>query len=142
MPFTSSARGKLTLNPRHVRVGDVMHHSIIGVPRGTPMSAVAQLMATQRIHAVTVGDVESGNAPWGIVSALDVVAAEADGDDLPAEEIAATEVVSISADERLDHAGRLMAEHQVSHLIVIDPASGKPIGVLSTLDILAALAGD
>ena len=33
-----------------------------------------------------------------------------------------------------------MAEHGVSHLIVVDQANGQPIGVLSSTDILAAYA--
>ena len=31
-----------------------------------------------------------------------------------------------------------MAEHGVSHLIALNPASGRPVGVLSTTDILSA----
>jgi CBS domain-containing protein len=33
-----------------------------------------------------------------------------------------------------------MAEHGVSHLVVRDPASGQPIGILSTLDVTALYA--
>jgi CBS domain-containing protein len=33
-----------------------------------------------------------------------------------------------------------MAEHGVSHLVVVDAASRQPIGVLSTLDIAAVYA--
>jgi CBS domain-containing protein len=35
-----------------------------------------------------------------------------------------------------------MSEHGVSHLVVLDNAGGRPIGVLSTLDIAAAYAGE
>jgi CBS domain-containing protein len=34
-----------------------------------------------------------------------------------------------------------MVEHEVSHLIVVEPRSARPVGVLSTLDIARALAG-
>jgi CBS domain-containing protein len=34
-----------------------------------------------------------------------------------------------------------MVEHDVSHLIVLEARSGRPIGVLSTLDVARALAG-
>jgi hypothetical protein len=34
-----------------------------------------------------------------------------------------------------------MVEHELSHLIVIERTSKRPIGVLSTLDIARALAG-
>jgi CBS domain-containing protein len=34
-----------------------------------------------------------------------------------------------------------MAESGVSHLAVVDPATRRPVGVLSTLDIARAMAG-
>jgi CBS domain-containing protein len=33
-----------------------------------------------------------------------------------------------------------MADHNVSHLVVVQPHSGQPVGVLSTLDIAGVLA--
>jgi CBS domain-containing protein len=48
--------------------------------------------------------------------------------------------VAVSADESLDRAAQLLSEHGVSHLIVVDAASGYPAGVLSTLHIAAAYA--
>lgn len=33
-----------------------------------------------------------------------------------------------------------MAEHQLTHLVVVQPESGHPVGVLSTLDIAGVLA--
>jgi CBS domain-containing protein len=33
-----------------------------------------------------------------------------------------------------------MVNHRVSHVVVIDPASQQPIGILSTLDVVRALA--
>jgi hypothetical protein len=34
-----------------------------------------------------------------------------------------------------------MTEHEVTHLVVVDAESDKPLGVLSTLDVAARLAG-
>jgi CBS domain-containing protein len=33
-----------------------------------------------------------------------------------------------------------MAQHGIAHLAVVEPASGRPIGVISTLDIARAIA--
>jgi CBS domain-containing protein len=33
-----------------------------------------------------------------------------------------------------------MTEHAVAHLLVVDDTSGKPVGVLSTLDMARVLA--
>ena len=35
----------------------------------------------------------------------------------------------------------LMTEHEVSHVIVVDPLTDRPVGVLSTLDVAAILTG-
>ncbi len=137
----AGATPKPKLDLRHVRVRDVMHRGIISVPPDTAMSAVAATMATHRVHAVAIVRPGDTDAPWKIVSALDVVAAARSSTDPRADQIAATEVLTISSGERLDHAVQLMAEHELWHLIVTDAASGRPVGVLSTLDIVAALGG-
>jgi CBS domain-containing protein len=124
----------------HVRVRDAMHQGIISVHGDAPLRAVARVMAEHHVHAVVVTDPGDRDYPWGIVSAVEVVAAAASGADPAAGEVAATEVLTISSDERLDHAAQLMSEHELSHLIVTDSANGHPSGVLSTLDIAAAYA--
>jgi CBS domain-containing protein len=48
--------------------------------------------------------------------------------------------VSVAADDSLERAAQLMAEHEVSHLVVIQPHSGPPVGVLSALDLAGVLA--
>ena len=37
-------------------------------------------------------------------------------------------------------AAQLMSEHEVSHLVVVQPHSGHPVGVLSALDLAGVLA--
>jgi CBS domain-containing protein len=121
----------------HVRVHEAMHHGIIGLPPDTPLRAVAKVMAERHVHAIAVVDGSNGDRPIGIVSALDVVGAAANSSEETAGDVAATEVLTVSSRERLDHAAQLMAEHELSHLIVTDSASGHPTGVLSTLDVAA-----
>ena len=53
---------------------------------------------------------------------------------------ATAEPLAVGADEPLARVARLMSEHHTSHVLVLSTASGRPAGVLSTLDI-AALAG-
>jgi len=93
------------------------------------------------VHAVAVTDTDNAGRPWGIVSALDIAAAATSGMGGTAGEAAATAVVTVSAADALEHAARVMVEHRVSHLIVIDPGSGHPAGIVSSLDIVAAYAG-
>jgi CBS domain-containing protein len=45
----------------------------------------------------------------------------------------------VRPDDTLMRAAQLMTEHAVTHLLVVDPAGGLPVGVLSTLDVARAL---
>lgn len=125
----------------HSRVQDVMHTGILTTDPSTPLRVVARLMAEQRVHAVAVADPDYARRPWAIVSALDVAAAAGLDADETAGEAAATEIVCVSTDDPLDAAARVMVEHGLSHVIVVDSAHGHPCGILSTLDVAAAYAG-
>jgi CBS domain-containing protein len=125
----------------HVRVHDAMHTGILTTDETTPLRVVARLMAEQRVHAIAVSDPEYTRRPWGIVTALDVATAAAGDIDETAGEAAATEIVTVSSNESLDRAAQLMVEHGLSHLVVVDPATGHPSGILSTLDVAAVYAG-
>jgi CBS domain-containing protein len=124
----------------HIRVGDCMHHGILTCDAEAPLEEVASIMARHRVHAVAITAGGNGN-PIAVVSALDMVAAIDLGTELSASQIAATEFRSVSADEPLARAAKLMTEYGISHLIVLDPASGHPTGILSTLDVIAVQAG-
>jgi CBS domain-containing protein len=41
----------------------------------------------------------------------------------------------VRPDQSLHEAVRIMREHDLTHLLVVDPSSGRPSGVLSTLDV-------
>jgi len=101
------------------------------------------MMATYRIHVVVVSalgaDHEESTA-WGIVSDLDLARFANNMAGQTAGSVASTELVRVAADESLERAAQLMAEHETSHLIVIQPQSGHPVGVLSTLDLAGVLA--
>lgn len=124
----------------HVRVHDVMHTGLLTTAPTTPLRVVARLMAEQHVHAVAVADPDHVRRPFGIVSVLDVAAAAAAGIEETAAQAASTEVVTVTSAEPVSRAARTMAEHGVSHLIVIDPSTGHPCGVISALDIAAAYA--
>jgi predicted transcriptional regulator len=100
-------------------------------------------MVEHRIHCVALLDTGGAGIPtWSIVSDLDVVGAAAAGsiEERTAGDIAASEALAISEDDVLDRAVQLMSEHQVGHLVVVGAATGRPVGVLSTLDVAGLLA--
>ncbi len=49
--------------------------------------------------------------------------------------------MTVSSDDTLTRAAQLMREYGTSHLVVVDPESATPLGVLSTLDLARVLAG-
>jgi CBS domain-containing protein len=125
----------------HVRVSDVMHTGILTTDPTAPLRVVARLMADQRVHAVAVADPAYARRPWGFVTTLGVAKAVAEESDGVAGEVAETDVLSVLADQSLGSAARLMADNGATHLIVIDPSTAHPIGILSTLDVAATYAG-
>lgn len=123
-------------------VEEVMHRGVIVCPRDASLASVAELMATRRIHCVVVADdPDDAGSLWGVVSDLDLVAAATVRalDDQTAGASAATLALTISPTETLRRAGQLMTEHAAAHLVVVDPVAQRPLGVVSTLDVVAAV---
>jgi len=116
-----------------------MTPGVIDCGSDTSLSEVAEIMATRRVHCVVVTGFGRREAPlWGIVSDLDLVAAACVRalDDQTAGGSAATPALVVGPDETLERAAQLMTEHAVTHLVVVD--AGRPVGVLSTLDVARA----
>jgi CBS domain-containing protein len=123
-------------------VVDAMRLGLITCPPDASLVDVARTMATYRVHYVVVEKPDSaGHRPWGVVSDIDLVRAASEGGlGRSAAEVARSDLVTVSADERLGRALALMAEHGVSHLVVLQGQSGRPVGVLSTLDVADVVA--
>jgi CBS domain-containing protein len=116
-----------------------MHSGILTCSGDAPLGEVAGIMAKHRVHAVAVTNGEPRRVV-AVASDLDVIGAVASAGEPTAIQIAATEPLTISANAPVDHAAQLMSEHGVAHLVVVDAASGTPVGVLSTLDLAALYA--
>lgn len=54
--------------------------------------------------------------------------------------VAEQPVVTVRSELSLREAGEVMITQHISHLVVIDPHTALPIGILSSLDIVRALA--
>jgi signal-transduction protein with cAMP-binding, CBS, and nucleotidyltransferase domain len=123
------------------RVGDAMHDGVLSCSADTPLSAVAELMAAHGVHCVVVAESDDVGV-WGVISDLDLVAASGvrDLDAQSAGGSAATPALAIRPDDTLQRAAQMMTEHAAAHLLVVDDGSGKPVGVLSTLDVARVLA--
>jgi CBS domain-containing protein len=122
-------------------VADAMHRGVVTCGAETPLSKVAQMMVGHRIHCVVVSSRdEQSPGIWGVVSDLDLVSAVAHEQDeeAAAGKVAATPAVTVGIREPLPRAAQLMAEHAVTHLVVV--SGEQPVGVISTLDLAQVLA--
>jgi crotonyl-CoA carboxylase/reductase len=126
----------------HIRAADAMHRGVLTCAPDVPLSEVARIMAEHRVHCVVVEEPGPEADSWTVVSDIDLVgAAAADRLDEPvAGRVAATWVPQIGGEESLMRAAQLMAERDVSHLVVVGAATGRPEGILSTLDLAAVLS--
>jgi CBS domain-containing protein len=103
-------------------------------------------MAKHRVHCVVaLGESPDGgsNRVWGMVGDLELtrIACTEGLQGRTAGGSATTELVTVTPTDSVHHAAELMTKHGVSHLIVVDPLTDRPVGVLSTFDVAAILAG-
>lgn len=141
---TETYKDRVPVARTATKVADAMSEGVIRCAPQTPLRKVAQLMTTHNIHAVYVFDYGSEDDEsaqiWGLVSDLDIVAAWPVVDRRTAGNSMVTPLVTVAADQPLEQAAQLMAEKNSTHLAVIDPATGRPVGVLSTLDVAGVIA--
>jgi CBS domain-containing protein len=122
------------------QVVDAMRMGVVSCSPDASVREAARMMATYRVHCLVVGE-PWAEAPIAVVSDLDLAAgAGGDADMRRVREVAGTEPLTVAGDEKLSRAAQMMAEHGVSHLIVVAAKTGHPVGVRSTLDVAEAIA--
>jgi CBS domain-containing protein len=50
--------------------------------------------------------------------------------------------VTVTSDRRLSEAAELVVLNGIAHLAVLDPATQRPVGVVSTLDVARSIAAE
>jgi CBS domain-containing protein len=142
---TDPSGSYLTPSFDHARVADAMRPRVLTCEPGTPLMAVAQRMASEHVHAIVVlteaaeADREIERLPWAVITDRDILRSAAVVADRTAGDVATGEVLSAHPDERLPDVAQRMLEHGTSHAVVVEPRTGRPVGVLSTLDIAGIL---
>lgn len=124
----------------HARVADAMRHGVLTCATDASLRAAARTMTLHHIHTVVVSGAEDG-ALAGIVSDGQLVDAllQAGAGERTLGEIA-QQALTLSSDRPLADALAAMRVAGVDHAIVLDAHSGRPIGMLSTLDALGLFA--
>ncbi len=130
-----------------LRVSDAMHVGVISCTPETTLRSVARMLATYRVHAVVVfarheGDLAHAGS-WAVVTdaGLAQAARTGDVDQVTAGAAATGPVCCVTPDELLVRAIETMVADRLSHVVVVDKAAGRPLGILSLLDVARALAG-
>jgi CBS domain-containing protein len=119
-------------------VGDCMRAGIFTCDPHTPLRELAVTMSSLRIHALALRT--APGQPLPLITDLEVMAGIALSDGLQAGDLVPATAATVSRMQTLREAAQRMVERGAAHLIVIDEASGHPVGVLSTTDILQAYA--
>ena len=121
-------------------IGDAMRPGVVSCRPEEGLASVAATMAGHGIHAMVLEPLTSRNPL--IVTDLEVIRAlltRPDG--TCAGEIARELAPTLPSDALLDQAVAKMAELYVAHVLVTDPASGAPCGVISSFDLVAVISG-
>jgi CBS domain-containing protein len=117
-----SIRDAMTSNPR-------------GVEAGTPVADAARLMKSEDVGSLPVLE---GDRLVGMVTDRDIVIrVVAEGNDVQTAtvgEIASRDLGTVDPQQGLDEALRLMAQHQVRRLPVVEE-DGRLVGILAQADI-------
>lgn len=116
-------------------VRDVYHRGVIFCKPDTPLQEVVGVLANTGIHAVMVAERE-GEPPEGIISHTEVIAHY--GEDmaaLTAGDVATTGVISVSEGATVEAAVKKILESNIHRLLVMGE-DGRPLGILSTTDIV------
>ena len=121
----TSIQEVMTANPRTVQPS-------------TPVAEAARLMSSEDIGALPIVE---GDRLTGMITDRDItIRAVAQGKDPQSTtvgEIASRDVVTIDPQQTLDEAARLMSQHQLRRLAVVEE-DGRLVGILAQADVAEA----
>ncbi len=117
-----------------MQISEVMHRDVKFANVNDSIKSVAELMKSEDIGSVPVID---GDKAVGFVTDRDIVInCVAAGHDLneSISDAMSKEVFCVKEDQSLEEATRLMAEKQISRMVVVDK-SERPVGIVSMQDL-------
>jgi CBS domain-containing protein len=116
------------------KVNDVMTPTVRSVTLSQPLTEAAKVMKEADVGSLPV--VDDDRRLIGILTDRDIVlravAERVDPQSVKAGDVASRDLVTVEPEEDLDEALRLMAEHQVRRLPVVE--DGRLVGMLAQAD--------
>lgn len=122
---------------QHATAADAMRPRVLTCTPDTPLITAAQRMAGEHVHALVVlrhDDVAAGRA-WAVLTDRDVLRHAEDAEAMKGGVAASEVVLTARPGDTLTSLADRMVRHAVSHALIVDPRSDRPVGVVSTLDI-------
>jgi CBS domain-containing protein len=132
----ASEGSHLTPSLESARVSDAMRHGILSCPADASLRDAARTMSLHHVHMIVVSDPANGSLLGTLTYRLLL---DALFEKRPLGEIADRELCMVSSGELLTVAAELMRDRGVTHLVVRDAQSRRPVGTLSTLDVACVL---
>jgi CBS domain-containing protein len=128
-------------------VGDVMALEPIVIRADAPLTDAVAVLEKHRIHGLPV--VDSGGSLLGVLSQTDLLRARsteflwANWPGLAVRHLMTSPALTIHRSTPLADAARKMERHHVHRLVVVaDDDESLPIGVVSTTDLIRAMAAE
>jgi CBS domain-containing protein len=133
------------VDPTRGTVGELMTRDPIVVSADTPVSEVAELLDRFGISGLPI--VDWSGLLVGVVSHTDLLRARATEDlwthwpGLAARHLMTAPALTASAETPIEEAVARMESNHVHRLVVVDDDGVTPVGVISTSDLVRAMAG-
>lgn len=142
--YTRAAVMEAVGEGRELRVRDLMTVEPVTVRDNAPLTVAHRLMRQHGVSGLPVVNVDGDLV--GVLSRTDVMAAAGGHESDAWQGISVTSTMTspgleIEADASLAAAAARMEQHHVHRLVVVEPDSGHPIGILSTSDLVRSIAG-
>jgi CBS domain-containing protein len=134
----------MTIAARDLRVGNLMTIDPVVIDADAPAIEVERLLKTYRVSGLPV---VSGSVTVGVISQTDMAVARSSGmisgnwERVLVRHLMTTPAVTVHTGTSLSHAAQLMVTRHIHRLVVVDNED-RPIGVLSSLDLLRVLLKD
>lgn len=117
------------------RVADVMRTDVVTIPSSATLVDAHRLF--ERLHLRHLAVVGERGELVGMISERDVRGATAER----VADVIHGDVIVATTDDALPHVARLLAEHAIGAVPVVD-ARGRTVGILSYVDALRAMANE
>ena len=129
-----------TALPPAARAADIMISRLVVVPAGATVAAAKSLLLERRVNAAPVVAAD-GRAIGAVTRQILDAALQHELGDRPVERVMERELEWIDPTAPADEVGRRMLSRHPRFVLVGDPASGQPLGIVTRMQVLRHLHG-